>query len=386
MTSRRSRGAAADSHTPAATVRAGAEGEWLVELSGQWLLDLPPADRTGIAPPDWSGIRTLRFRCDRLERWDSTLIVLLLTLTDRAEAEGVAVDMSDLPEGARGLLALARAVPEQTAARSTPARQGLLARVGNQTLGALEKSVAVTAFIGELILSCGRLLVGRARFRSADLWLFIQRCGIGALGIVSLISLLVGLILAFVGSVQLALFGAQIYVANAVAIGMLREMGALMTAVIMAGRTGAAYAAQLGSMQVNEEIDALRTLGVSPVDFLVLPRVLALTLMIPLLTIYANALGILGGMVVGITLFDIPPIQYLNQTRDGLYLSDLLVGLFMSVVFGIIIGIAGCWHGLNSGRSSAAVGEAATAAVVTSIVAIVVANSIITIVTTQLGI
>jgi phospholipid/cholesterol/gamma-HCH transport system permease protein len=339
-----------------------------------------------MAPPDWSAVRTLRLRCDRLERWDSTLIVALLALVDQARAHGVAVDLGALPDGARGLLALALAVPEPTATHHPPRAGGPVARVGERTLAALARLVTVTGFIGELVLSLGRLLAGRARFRGDDLWLFIQRCGIGALGIVSLISLLVGLILAFVGSVQLALFGAQVYVANAVAIGMLREMGALMTAVIMAGRTGAAYAAQLGSMQVNEEIDALRTLGVSPVDFLVLPRVLALTLMIPLLTIYANALGILGGMLVGVTLFDIPPIQYLSQTRDGVYLADLLVGLFMSLVFGIIIGIAGCWHGLNSGRSSAAVGEAATAAVVSSIVAIVVANSIITVVTTRLGI
>jgi phospholipid/cholesterol/gamma-HCH transport system permease protein len=386
MTTGRSSAGRDTGRPPTVTARAGPEGEWLVELSGQWVLDLPPADRKGIAPPDWSAIRTLRLRCEGLDLWDSTLIVLLLALVDQAESNGVEVDLSGLPEGARGLLALAKAVPERTSAHREPTTTGMVARVGTQTLAVVDTSVTVLGFIGELVMAFGRLLMGQARFRGADLWLFIQRCGIGALGIVSLISLLVGLILAFVGSVQLALFGAQIYVANAVAIGMLREMGALMTAVIMAGRTGAAYAAQLGSMQVNEEIDALRTLGVSPVDFLVLPRVLALTLMIPLLTIYANALGILGGMVVGITLFDIPPVQYLNQTRDGVYLSDLLVGLFMSVVFGIIIGIAGCWQGLNSGRSSAAVGEAATAAVVTSIVAIVVANSIITIVTTQLGI
>jgi phospholipid/cholesterol/gamma-HCH transport system permease protein len=371
---------------PSVRARQDADGAWVVTLAGHWVIDLPLADRSGAAPADWSTVRALRFRCDQLALWDSTLIVLLLTLVDTAEAQGVPVDQSGLPEGARGLLALARAVPERTGARREQPSQGLVTRVGEQTLAVTRRTLTVLGFIGELVMAFGRLLTGRVRFRGADLWLFIQRCGIGALGIVSLISLLVGLILAFVGSVQLALFGAQVYVANAVAIGMLREMGALMTAVIMAGRTGAAYAAQLGSMQVNEEIDALRTLGVSPVDFLVLPRVLALTLMIPLLTIYANALGMLGGMVVGISLFDIPPVQYLNQTRDAVYLSDLLVGLFMSVVFGVIIGIAGCWHGLTSGRSSAAVGEAATSAVVTSIVAIVIANSIITIVTTELGI
>jgi phospholipid/cholesterol/gamma-HCH transport system permease protein len=167
---------------------------------------------------------------------------------------------------------------------------------------------------------------------------------------------------------------------------MLRQMGALMTAVIIAGRTGAAYAAQLGSMQVNEEIDAFRTLGISPMEFLVLPRLLALVLMVPLLTLYADVLGILGGMLVGVGMFDIPATQYLNQTLEAAGLADLFVGLFMALVFAVIIAVAGCYQGVNSGRSSAAVGGAATAAVVSAIVGIVVADALITLVTTELGI
>jgi phospholipid/cholesterol/gamma-HCH transport system permease protein len=363
-----------------------ADGQWLVIVGGSWRLGQTTPDASGLLPADWGGVRRLSFRSDELGGWDSTLIVFLLKLVDPAEANAVEIDLNGLPPGARGLLSLARAVPERTGASRQEGRPRFLERVGLASLSALAQTRRVLEFVGETVQALGALVLGRARFRRGDLGLFVQRCGADALGIVSLISVLVGLILAFVGSVQLALFGAQIYIADAVAIGMLREMGALMTAIIMAGRTGAAYAAQLGSMQVNEEIDALRTLGVSPVVFLVLPRVLALTLMVPLLTIYSNALGIFGGLLVGIGLFDIPPTQYIAETRLSIHLSDLSVGLFMSLVFGAIIGIAGCYHGLQSGRSAAAVGDAATAAVVSAIVAIVVANSVITIVTTQLGI
>jgi len=242
------------------------------------------------------------------------------------------------------------------------------------------------SFLGEASLSMGRLLRGRAQLRGGDLLLLIQQAGAQALPIVALISILVGLILAFVGSVQLQMFGAQIYVANLVAIGMTREMGAMMAAIIMAGRTGAAYAAQLGSMQVNEEIDALKTLGIDPVDFLVLPRMVALILMMPLLCIYANILGIFGGFLVGVGVLDITPQQYWAQTIAWLRLNDVLLGVTKSVIFGIIIAFSGCLRGIQSGRSAAAVGDAATAAVVTAIVWIVVADGLAAVVTNILGI
>ncbi len=363
-----------------------ADGYRVVHVGGRWRLGSSTPTAPAVDSEDWSGVRGLRFDSDTLADWDSTLIVFLLQLVDTAAAKGVEIDLAGLPPGARGLLDLARAVPEPRGTRRGERRRGFLERIGVVALSLLDQTRRVLAFVGEITQAFGDFLLGRARFRRGDFALYVQQSGAGALGIVSLISILVGLILAFVGSVQLALFGAQIYIADAVAIGMLREMGALMTAVIMAGRTGAAYAAQLGSMQVNEEIDALRTLGISPEVFLVLPRVLALVLMVPLLTLYANALGILGGLTVAIGLFDIPATQYLAQTEASIRLADLGVGLFMSLVFGVIIGMAGCYHGLRCGRSSAAVGEAATSAVVSAIVAIVVANSVITVVTTQLGI
>ncbi|MCI0653451.1 MAG: ABC transporter permease, partial [Methylococcaceae bacterium] len=241
-------------------------------------------------------------------------------------------------------------------------------------------------FLGETCLSLSRFFTGRARYRSSDIWLFIEECGPRALPIVTLISVLVGLILAFVGSVQLTMFGAQIYIANLVGLGMAREMGALMTAVIMAGRTGAAFAAQLGSMKVNEEIDALKTMGISPVDFLVLPRIIALVLMMPLLCLYADFMGILGGMLVGVGLLDLSLTEYYTQTEAALAMRDFNVGLFKSAVYGILVAIAGCMRGMDSGRSSAAVGEAATNAVVTGIIWIIVSDAILTVIYNAFGV
>jgi phospholipid/cholesterol/gamma-HCH transport system permease protein len=230
------------------------------------------------------------------------------------------------------------------------------------------------------------MMTARARFQSRDLWVLIQECGVQALPIVSLISVLVGLILAFVGAVQLQQFGAQIFVADLVAIAMTREMGAMMAAIIMAGRTGAAFAAQLGTMQVNEEIDALKTLGISPIDFLVLPRMTALILMLPLLTIYADVLGIIGGALVGVVMLDLPPILYWNQTVQAITLNDVLLGVGKSAVFGVLIALSGCLRGIQSGRSASAVGAAATSAVVTAIVLIVVFDGIFAVIANILGI
>jgi phospholipid/cholesterol/gamma-HCH transport system permease protein len=227
---------------------------------------------------------------------------------------------------------------------------------------------------------------GRARLRAVDLWLIVQASGAQALPIVSLISFLVGLILAFVGATQLRPFGAQIYVANLVGLAMSREMGAMMTGIIMAGRTGAAFAAQLGTMVVNQEIDALITMGLNPVEFLVVPRMLALTLMVPLLCIYADLVGILGGAVVGVTMLHLGAAQYYQQTLSALQLLDFVAGLIKGTVFGILVALAGCLRGMQCGRSASAVGAAATSAVVTGIVWIIVSDAVLTVIYNVLGI
>ena len=296
------------------------------------------------------------------------------------------VDATGLPDGVRRLLNLAAAVPEREGARREAERDPLLTRIGASALNTGASALNLITFIGEAFAALLKFLGGKARFRRSDLGLLLQDCGANALPIVTLISLLVGLILAFVGAVQLMMFGAQIFVADLVGIAMLRVMGAVMVGIIMAGRTGAAFAAQLGTMQVNEEIDALQTLGIDPMEFLVLPRMIALIIMMPLLCVYANLMGILGGMIVGVGMLDISMLQYYQQTRAALNLNHFWIGLFQAGVFGVLVALAGCLRGIQCGRSASAVGEAATSAVVTGIVSIVVATAVITVICNILGI
>ena len=358
----------------------------VLRLSGSWRMQdgLPsPAEvdaQLGAQP----SARRLAFDAREVTAWDTGFLVCILKVLEAATARGMTVDRSGLPEGVRKLLDLAAAVPERDTKRGGGA-QPPLARIGRATIAAASGALEMITFIGESSLALARAVAGRARFRRVDLLLNIQEAGASALGIVSLISFLIGLILAFVGAIQLRQFGAQIYIADLVAIGMAREMGAMMAAIIMAGRTGAAYAAQLGTMRVNEEIDALSTMGISPFEFLVLPRMLGLILMMPLLTIYADLVGIAGGAVVGVGMLKVGIIPYWNHTWAALSLSDFAAGLIKSAVFGVLIAIAGCLRGMQSGRSSAAVGLAATSAVVTGIVFIIVSDAILTVVYDAIG-
>jgi phospholipid/cholesterol/gamma-HCH transport system permease protein len=370
------------SFTPAgaATVAVCLTGNWNREAAIQ------PAEQV-IA--DLNAVKNLKFillQAHDLAEWDSRLPSYLLKIIDYCQSRQIEVDMSGLPEGVQELLKLARAVPERAGARRTTQQKSVLATIGKAVLNGLKDAKGLLAFIGETIIASAALARGKARFRTVDIFLCIQDAGPSALPIVTLISLLVGLILAFVGAVQLAMFGAQIYIADLVGLGTVREMGALMTAVIMSGRTGAAYAAQLGTMNVNSEIDALKTMGISPTEFLVLPRMLGLVLMMPLLCLYADLMGMLGGALVTISVFDVSLIQYYNETQKAVHLTDFGIGLFKSLVFATLIATAGCMRGMQCGRSASAVGDAATSAVVNSIVYIVVADSVITLICDRLGI
>ncbi|UCG11539.1 MAG: ABC transporter permease, partial [Deltaproteobacteria bacterium] len=333
-----------------------------------------------------SRIRRIIFEAADLADWDSGLLTFLLKVIDQCSLVSIEPDMEGLPQGVQRLLALARAVPEKKDARGKTRREPLLTRIGNAAIEFWKSSGEMFGFMGEAFGAFAKLLRGKASFRRSDLFLFIQQSGADALAIVSLISFLVGLILAFVGAIQLELFGAQIYVANIVGIAMVRVMGALMTGIIMAGRTGAAFAAQLGTMQVNEEIDALTTMGISPMEYLVLPRMLALVLMMPLLCLYADLVGILGGVVVGVGMLDLNIMEYYIQTRAAVKLGYLWIGLFHSFVFGILVALAGCLRGMQCGRSASAVGDATTSAVVTGIVSIIAATAVLTVIFNALGI
>ena len=249
-----------------------------------------------------------------IESWDSSLVSYLLKVSDLCAARKLEFDTGDLPAGVPRLLALARAVPVKADAARGDGADSLPVRIGRSVLEGWRGADQAIGFLGEIVLGLGRMMVGRARFRGVDFLQALQDAGAASLPIVTIVSLLIGLTVAFVGAIQLRQFGAEIYVANLVGLAMTREMAALMTAIILAGRTGAAFAAQLGTMQGNEEIDALSTIGISPIEFLVLPRVLALALMMPLLCVYACFLGIFGGYLVGTSM--------LGLSGSGLHQRD----------------------------------------------------------------
>jgi phospholipid/cholesterol/gamma-HCH transport system permease protein len=352
----------------------------IIRLSGSWKLDqgLLSADAILNAIESGQPVRSIAFDTTGMSAWDSGLLTFLIKIFEVCSKAKIEVLKDGLPEGVRRLISLATAVPERKGARKETKKEAFLSVVGGEAVAFYRSFLEILDFLGESSLAFARLLRGKAAFRRSDLWLLLQECGGQALPIVSLITLLVGLILAFVGAIQLKLFGAQVYVADIVAIAMVRVMGAIMAGIIMAGRTGAAFAAQIGTMQVNEEIDALQTMGISPVDFLVLPRMIALIIMMPLLCLYADLMGILGGMVVGVGMLGINPIEYLNRTQEALALTTVWIGLFHSAVFGVLVALSGCLRGMQCGRSASDVGYAATSAVVTSIVSIIVATAIIT--------
>jgi phospholipid/cholesterol/gamma-HCH transport system permease protein len=352
-----------------------------LRLSGEWRMAARPPSTARVDRlfEEHAELTQIVIDGQALRGWDSSLLIFLARLNRTASEKGIQVRSEGLPEGSQRLLERARSSAKQITLQAQPHKQDLLTSVGSRAVNLISSAGDAFEFIGEVFVAIVKLCQGKAAFRKVDLGLFLQQTGAQALPIVSLISALVGLILAFVGAVQLRTFGAQIYVADLVGIGMVRVMGAIMAGIIMAGRTGAAYAAQIGTMQVNEEVDALRTLGVSPVEFLVLPRVLALMIMMPLLTLYADIMGVLGGLVVGVLVLDINPVVYLNETTRALTLTTVWIGVFHGAVFGLLVGIFGCMRGMQCGRSASGVGYATTSAVVTSIIAIIVATAIITI-------
>ena len=318
--------------------------------------------------------------------WDSGLLVFLSGLIRSCQDMMLHVNTDGLPGGIRKLLDLAASSAETKQASRHDISENLLSRIGNTTIDIAAGVPSALRFLGESVKSIVRLIRRKAQYNSSDLYFIIQQVGPQALPIVSLISFLVGLILAYMGALQLERFGAQIYVADLVGIAMVREVGALMTAIIMAGRTGAAYAAELGTMQVNEEIDAFQTLGISPMDYLVMPRLLALVLMIPLLSLYAGLVGIVAGIFVSVTVFDLSVYEYYQQTLRALSFTHFAVGMAKGTLYGVLIALSGCLRGMQCGRSAQAVGQATTSAVVTSIISIVVAASLTTIILQKLGI
>ncbi len=359
----------------------------LLRFSGSWTIATKPPSLDPVRAEISGGtpVKRIAFDTQDLQAWDSSLLAFVVGIDRLCEAEKIEADAAGLPDGVRSLLKLAAAVPP-TDARSEKASLGFLAQAGQEAIGMVQALGELISFQGEMAVAMGQALRRKARYQGSDVLLYMQEAGAQALPIVSLISFLVGLILAFVGAQQLELFGAEIFVANLVGIGMAREMAAIMTGIIMAGRTGAAYAAQLGTMQVNEEIDALSTFGLKPMEFLVLPRYLALVAMMPLLCLYSILMGIFGGFIVAVFMLDLTSTLYFEQLVKSLTLTQIIIGVVKAAIYGAIVAEAGCMRGIQCGRSASAVGEAATSAVVLAITMIIVANGVIDVLLYAVGI
>lgn len=327
--------------------------------------------------------KKIQFIGENITSWNTDFVILLFNTFKNIPKENI--DYSKLPEGMAQLLRLAfQAAPkEPEISKNTPP---FLERVGEFGLGFWYTFKKGFKFVWESLASWGRQICGRAVYRQKDFWLVLADCGPKSISIVSLISFMVGLILAFVSAIQLKTFGAQIYVASLVTIAMTRIMGAIMTGIIMAGRTGASYAATIGTMQVNEELDALQTMGISRTDFLVLPRINALLLSMPILVLLADFMGILGGCFVCVLFWEIPLAEYIKYSVNSFNLVNFIVGVLHGVVFGFIIALCGCYFGITCGRNADSVGSSTTKAVVYSIVWMIVMTGFLTLVCEALGV
>ncbi|MCR5184067.1 MAG: ABC transporter permease [Opitutales bacterium] len=358
--------------------------ELRVCLAGTWTLadglgDLSAIESAAKSVPAQKRIDRLTFSCDELGEGDSSLICLIVKMATWARERNVKFDVAALPERVLKLYDLATTGTRYVAAEREERSAGIFYKIGRWAENSAGDFFKALDFLGETFVATGRFFRGKARMRWRDCLYFIQDAGLEALPIITLISFITGVILAFIGAMQLQRFGATIYVANGIALAMVREMGVVMAGVIMCGRTGAAYAAQIGSMQASEEISALRVLGVSPVEYLVLPRLLALSLMLPLLTIYADAIGIAGGLFVTGTM-GITVDQFWTQVMATLNVRHLASGLIKSVFFGWLVAWSGCYRGMRAGKSALDVGSAATSAAVLGMVLLCIADGIFAVV------
>ena len=350
--------------------------EVFISFSGSWsiLSDQKPnlVSRWNVLLKESIEIEVFHLNCSGSTEWDSSLVVFLNKIIKDIQKQEKKVGMQGIPHGLGKLLELSASnqSEESDDVSAFDELEKFASDLPNYLIQPIE-------FFGAVIIAFFDFISGRSVMRWQDFFESARRCGASALPIVTLISFLTGLTMAFVGSVQLEKFNAKIYVADLVSLAMVREMGALMVAIIMAGRTGASFAAEIGNMNLNEEIDSLRTFGISPISFLVLPRTLALFIMTPLLTLYADVVGIMGGLTVGTVVMDFSVIHYLEQTQAALtHMWEVYSGVAKSLLFGLIIGLVGCYKGMYSGRDSAALGKSVTSAVVVSITFIIITDAL----------
>ncbi|MGI4953169.1 MAG: MlaE family ABC transporter permease [Janthinobacterium lividum] len=369
-------------------------GDWLAEagpMPGFPASALPSATALSSVAGAPSPPYPLCFDASGIGRWNSGLVAFLWDAKRAAAQAGLAFDPAGLPPAAAKLLGL---LPDRSADLAPPGslagalaknrRLNPLAWAGSRTIGVLDEAGGISVLLATTVRGAGRAALGRARMRATDLAGCIRAAGPSALLIVSVVNFLVGAILAFVGAVQLRKFAADLYVANLVGLALVREMSAVMTAIVMAGRTGGAYAARIATMQGNEEIDALTVTGIDVSEYLVLPAVLALVVTMPFLYLYGCLVGMLGGFVVAIGMLTITGSGYFAQTVGAVGLDQFVFGFGKSIAFALLIGVTSCRIGLTAGRSAADVGVAATRAVVVGIVGVIALDAVFAVIASVL--
>jgi phospholipid/cholesterol/gamma-HCH transport system permease protein len=374
-----------DTTSPAWRLRL-TNGRNVLALGGDWIAQsghIPEFPDKGLLDNKQEG--ALAFDTGDLGRWDSGLIAFLWDVKRAAAVAGLPLDGSTLPESARKLLGLLPAeIGQPGSSRSRGFRP--FNWLGGKTLGMFAEIGVVSELLATTVNGGLRAVVAKAMIRGVDLFDNVRAAGPSALIIVSVVNFLIGAILAFVGAVQLRRFAADIFVANLVGLALVREMAAVMTAIVMAGRTGGAYAARIATMRGNEEIDALEVVGIPISDYLILPSVLALVFTMPLLYLYGCLVGMLGGFVVSISMLNITSLGFLHQTLDAVPFDQFVFGFAKTIAFAIMIGLTSCRIGLQAGRSAADVGTAATRAVVIGIVGVIAMDAVFAVLADVVGI
>ncbi len=374
---------------PASALNQRREGEALrLEFVGQWTTqELARHDGT-LRALDLQGARTAVVDLSACSAIDSAGAWVLDRTLDDLKRRGAEVSLVGSSPAVETLLGT---VAKKHVELPPPPRPdnpiiAVTLRLGRETTRIGREGADLLSFLGLTIIVFLRSLLKPWRIRLTPLIAHMEQTGLNALPIVGLISFLVGVVLAYQGADQLARFGAQIFTVNLVAIGVLREMGILLTAIIVAGRSGSSFTAQIGTMKVNEEVDAMQTLGLDPMEVLVMPRVFALVLVLPLLTFYADLMGLLGGAVMATVVLDISFFQFVRQLSDAVTLWTFWVGVIKAPLFAFIIGMIGCYEGLQVSRSAESVGRQTTRAVVESIFLVIVLDALLSIFFSVIGI
>lgn len=353
-----------------------------LDLSLRGVLDLRTTpevlDRLALIRPPLPGL--VRADLSAVTGMDDCGALVILQLKRMADSHGVRLELAGMPDHVRDLLDFLRVDDPPRPAGAKRTRPDILTRFGMKTIQVWDQAVSHVSFVGEVTVTLLSLVRHPGMLRLGDTVLYMQRVGVDALPIVGLISFLLGLIMAFMSAVQLQQFGANIYVASLVALAMVRELGPIMTAILVAGRSGSAFAAEIGTMKVSEEVDALVTMGFKPAMFLVAPKIIASVLVVPLLAMYSNLFAIAGGLLIGVTTLDLTVNAYMAQTMSTLTIFDINWGIFKSAIFAVLIATVGCFKGYQVRGGAASVGQATTSAVVTGIFLVILVDSILAVI------